>query len=179
MDIATRYAKALAATMDKQEAAEQLAVYECMRQLADVMAEEKSLTLALQSNKVADEKKLQLLCTAAGEPREDSWLQRFFGLLIGHHREALARNIALIYLHLYRQSHGITDVRVETAAPMDMQVRQRLEAHLEKKLGGRVECTYKTTPELIGGVRVQMGDKLIDASYAAQLETLRLRLQDL
>lgn len=179
MDIATRYAKALAATMDKQKAGEQQAVYECMKQLADVMAEEKTLMLALQSSTVTGEEKLRLLCIAAGESREDVWLRRFFALVIDHHRETLARNIALIYLSLYRQSHGITDVRVETAAPMDMLERQQLEKHLEKKLGGRVECTYKTTPELIGGIRAQIGDKRIDASYATQLATLRQRLQGL
>lgn len=179
MNIATRYAKALASTLSKQDTGEQQAAYEGMKQLLQVMAKKKTLSQALQNNALDSAEKLRLLATAAEEASEEAWLNRFFALVIRHRRESLMRNIAHVFLQIYRSSHGIVDVRVETAAPMSAADRNRLEERLASKLGGTVECTYKVCPGLIGGIRILTGDKLIDATYATQLETLRQRLQSL
>ena len=179
MNIATRYAQALVSTLSKQDTSEQQAAYEGMKQLLQVMTEGKALSQALQQSVATDAEKLQMLATAAGDIRQDSWLGRFFALVIQHRRENLMRNIIHVFLQLYRSSHGIVDVRVETAASMDAAGRARLETHLAQQLSSTVECTYKVCPQLIGGIRILTGDKLIDASYATQLETLCKRLQSL
>lgn len=65
---------------------------------------------------------------------------------------------------------------VTVAAPLAPAQQQRLAVLLEQSAGRPVRITTVLDPELVGGVRVQLGDNVIDGSVRARLEDLRLRL---
>jgi F-type H+-transporting ATPase subunit delta len=55
-------------------------------------------------------------------------------------------------------------------------VRDQLRADLQKKYGEDLEFDFNVNPELLGGLRVQVGSHVWDGSVRAKLETLRNNL---
>ncbi|MBE3589757.1 MAG: ATP synthase F1 subunit delta [Firmicutes bacterium] len=63
---------------------------------------------------------------------------------------------------------------VETARELDEASRERLEAAVRRLAGDRaVRLVVKPNPELVGGVRVRIADRVFDASVAGKLARLR------
>ena len=65
---------------------------------------------------------------------------------------------------------------VTVAAKLSAEQEQRLAALLEQTAGRPVKVTTIIDPEIVGGVRVQLGDHVIDGSVRARLEDLRQQL---
>ena len=65
---------------------------------------------------------------------------------------------------------------VTVASPLSDAQHQRLAQLLEQSAGRPVRVTTVVDPELIGGVRVQIGNDVIDGSIRTRLEDLRLQL---
>ena len=68
-----------------------------------------------------------------------------------------------------------TVAQVVAAAPLTVEQRRRLEAAL-RRLYGRVRLNVDVDPEVIGGIRVQIGSELVDGTLVARLEEARRRL---
>jgi F-type H+-transporting ATPase subunit delta len=75
-----------------------------------------------------------------------------------------------------RQEHGIVVAEVTTAIPVDAAERVRIQAELERTTGKRVQMHTNVDPEIIGGLVVRIGDKLMDGSVRTSLLQLRERL---
>lgn len=71
---------------------------------------------------------------------------------------------------------GNTLAQVTTAAPLDATRAERLRQALSKIAGRSVKITTSTDPSLVGGIRVQIADEVIDGSVRTRLEDLRLQL---
>lgn len=65
---------------------------------------------------------------------------------------------------------------VTVAAPLSAEQQAKLGGLLEQSAGRPVRVTTVVDPSLVGGVRVQIGDDVIDGSIRTRLEDLRLRL---
>ena len=63
-----------------------------------------------------------------------------------------------------------------TAVPLDGRDRDRVASELSKRLGKEVTMKVEVDPRILGGLKVQYGDRLIDASVATRLQQLRRRL---
>lgn len=64
------------------------------------------------------------------------------------------------------------EVTVESAVALDDGTRQRVAAGLANKYGPDLVVQYKTTPELLGGLRVRVGNDVLDGSVKGRLERL-------
>jgi F-type H+-transporting ATPase subunit delta len=80
------------------------------------------------------------------------------------------------YDDLVRRSLGIVAVTVTTPAPLSQKELAGLKVKLEELAGARVEIDTRTDPTLIGGIRVTIGDRQIDASVSTRLARLRKQL---
>lgn len=74
--------------------------------------------------------------------------------------------------------HGIVPVGVVTAAPLDESLSQQLEERLRDLVKGQPRISHRIDPRVIGGIVIEIGDKVIDASVSAQLERLRKQIID-
>ncbi len=93
-------------------------------------------------------------------------------LLVRKRREALLREIVLQYRHLQLASRGTEPLVVTSAMQLsDAQVASMV-GRLEDVFKKKFEVTQHIDPSLIGGVRVTIGDRRIDASIAGRLEEL-------
>ena len=74
-------------------------------------------------------------------------------------------------------SEGVVEAQVQTAFEMAPEQLAELVARLEKKTGRKVKPTVSVDKSLIGGVRIVIGDKVIDGSARAQLGALAAALK--
>ena len=84
--------------------------------------------------------------------------------------------VAQEFRRLNRLREGITQATITSAAPLTEAEVAALTAQLTGMTGGRVEVSLSVDPELLGGVQVRLGDRLIDGSVRGRLERLRTRL---
>lgn len=99
-------------------------------------------------------------------------------LLVLNDKDRLSHlpSIVAAFEQIVQESFGRVEVDVYTATPIDQQqvsdIRSRLQSVLKRE---PVVHTY-VDPSLLGGLRLQIGDQLIDASVATRLRRMRDRL---
>jgi F-type H+-transporting ATPase subunit delta len=67
---------------------------------------------------------------------------------------------------------------VTTAVELEPEDRDRVSSELSKRLGKDVTIEVLVDPRILGGLKLQYGDRLIDASVATRLQQLRRQLAD-
>ncbi|MDQ1699165.1 MAG: F-type H+-transporting ATPase subunit delta [Frankiaceae bacterium] len=80
------------------------------------------------------------------------------------------------FLRLAAQRRSRVVARVTTAVPLTDDQQTRLAAALGREFGGDVRLQVVVDPSLLGGLTVRVGDELLDASVARQLDTAHRKL---
>ena len=93
-------------------------------------------------------------------------------LLIRKRRESLAPEIVAQFDILERQARGAQTLNVTSARPLSQPDLDALVAKLGAAFKTSFDVTQNVDPELIGGVRITMGDKRIDGTIAGRLDDL-------
>lgn len=65
---------------------------------------------------------------------------------------------------------------IESAAQLALPLREKIRTDLQAKFGTDIEFEFVENPELLGGLRVQVGSHVWDGSVRAKLEALRTSL---
>ncbi|HEU4806772.1 MAG TPA: F0F1 ATP synthase subunit delta [Homoserinimonas sp.] len=90
----------------------------------------------------------------------------------GRRINALVRDAAAIVA----DQTGYAIATVTTAAPLAADQLARLQSGLSANYGRQLKINQVIDTDLVGGVRVQIGDDIIDGSVASRLKELRLQL---
>ena len=107
------------------------------------------------------------------QPSVDKTLTTFVELLVANDRLILLPQIAEQFQALRDAAEGVAQANITSAFPMsDEQVTQLLQL-LEPKFGLKLKPHVQIDAALIGGVRVQVGDQVLDTSVQAQLVRMR------
>jgi len=78
---------------------------------------------------------------------------------------------------LKNEREGVVEAQVQSAFELTEAQLADLVQRLEKKTGRKVRTQVQLNRELIGGIRILLGDKVIDGSARAQLEALETALK--
>lgn len=116
-----------------------------------------------------------LLLGVAGEAVDGAG-RNFVQILIANDRLTRVPEIRVLYEDLRRQHEGIVEARIISALPIDDRQRTDLVARLEAKYRRKVSAEVEVDPRLIGGVRIVIGDKVIDASVRGKLDAMAAAL---
>jgi F-type H+-transporting ATPase subunit delta len=99
-------------------------------------------------------------------------------LLIESNRVGEVVGVAEEYEALADAAAGRVRATVTTAVELDPTERERLTHQLSERLGKEVRIQVVVDERILGGLKLQYGDRLIDASVATKLQQLRRRLAD-
>ncbi|MBB3180123.1 F0F1 ATP synthase subunit delta [Variovorax sp. Sphag1AA] len=84
--------------------------------------------------------------------------------------------IAKQFRTLANAQSGTSDAVVYSAFPIDATALGNVAATLEKRFGRKLQVTVQQDPSLIGGIRVVVGDEVLDTSVKARLEQMKVAL---
>ena len=94
----------------------------------------------------------------------------FFDIVIRKNREYYLLDIANAFIDQYNQINKITTARIKTAITIGDEAINEVKAFIEKQTGKKVILETSVDPNLIGGLIIQMEDKLYDASISGKLK---------
>jgi F-type H+-transporting ATPase subunit delta len=102
--------------------------------------------------------------------------RNFLRLLIENGRLAALPEIVSQFQALKNARTGTADAIVYSAFEIESSALADLSGLLEKRFGRQLNLSVQLAPELIGGIRVAVGDEVLDTSVQARLEQMKVAL---
>jgi F-type H+-transporting ATPase subunit delta len=172
--VARVYAEALYNAADQQGQAE--AVLANLRGMVeDVFGRDPQVETFIATPVVGRKRKAEAI-RQTFEGRADPLFVNFLLVLNGHDRLDALRAIARAYRDLYEQRTGKARVLVRSAMPLAENQLARLADELRAVLGREPVLETRVEPELLGGLVLQSGDWVYDASVRSRLTAMRNQL---
>jgi F-type H+-transporting ATPase subunit delta len=116
-----------------------------------------------------------LILGVCGE-RLDGAGRNFVQVLIDNGRLALMPEIQVIFEALKREQEGVLEAEIFSAFPIDDTQIGALVGKLEAKYRRTVRAQVSVDPQLIGGVKIIVGDKVLDATVRGRLDAMATAL---
>ena len=104
--------------------------------------------------------------------------QNFVRVLADNDRLIVLPEIADLFNELKHGHEGVKDAEITSAFALDDATLKNLVADLERKFECKIQATVKVDAELIGGVRIAVGDEVIDASVRGKLAAMAIALKN-
>lgn len=172
--VACRYAESLFELAKSVGRLDELA--QGLAALEELVAAHEDLRGFLVNPDVEIVDKLQVLQRLPGQ----AWsadLEAFLRMVFSMGRAAHLADIAQAFAELVDEARGIIRARICSARPIEAPLKRRLKQILEHREHKQVELVEETAPELLGGLQVVLGSRMLDGSVRTQLERLRQRLK--
>ena len=168
--IARPYAEALF----KASALELPAVAAWVDELASIAQDEQMLRFA-DNPKVSNDQVFEVISSVAKSSLNDH-ARNFLRTVIDNGRLSALPEIANQFRALKNAQGGSSDAVIYSAFPVDGDALANVAATLEKRFGRKLNVSVALEPELIGGIRVVVGDEVLDTSVKARLEQMKVAL---
>jgi F-type H+-transporting ATPase subunit delta len=108
----------------------------------------------------------------------DELLRNFLLVLADKNRSSQLEEIAREFERLVAEEEGVINADLTTAVELSDDEAAKLLKQIEDASGRKVEATRRVDPNLIGGIVLQVGSHLLDASVRGRLERLRRTLAE-
>lgn len=103
--------------------------------------------------------------------------RRFFYLLIDRKRENLLPLIQREFTRLADEARQVVEAKVASAIELSASQLENLKQSIKRMTGKDVRIISEVRAELIGGVLVQVGDRVMDGTVAHALNRMRVELR--
>jgi F-type H+-transporting ATPase subunit delta len=173
MRVASRYAQSLFEAAQKEKMV--TSVSDDLKGILGAMEHDARFGgfLADPTNTRAD--KLKLVEGVFGD-KITALTMQFLRLLLNKRRENILTGVAEKFEELRRANDGTLYASVVSAEELSAAEKQGIISKLETSGKSKVEATFSTDPSIIAGVRVQIGDYVLDGSLKGSMARLKDRL---
>lgn len=142
-----------------------------------MLDDSKDLRLLVSSALIRRKEQAQTLVSLCRRAQMTDVFARFLGVLAQNRRLDVYRDIAGDYQNRLRLLRGAFHADVTSAQPLRDDQVHRLREKLAARLGGTVRLTLKVNPALLGGLRVQIGSRLVDTTLRGKLDRIGLMMK--
>jgi F-type H+-transporting ATPase subunit delta len=104
--------------------------------------------------------------------------QNFVRILVENERLQVLPEICELFVELKNEHEGVKEAYITSAFAIDDKTLARLKTELEARFKAKLEVQVHLDPELIGGVRIAVGDEVIDASVRGKLANMAAALKN-
>ena len=146
-------------------------VREQLGQVADAISENRDLQTFFFSPYFSTEEKKQGLGRAL--TGVDPTVENFLGLLIEKHRMPALFRIRQRFEALWQEENKVLPVQITSAVELDGSTVRSIGDRIGEKTGRKVELSSAVDPDILGGIVLQVGNNVLDASIRNRLENLR------
>jgi F-type H+-transporting ATPase subunit delta len=148
-----------------------------LKQLAEIMKDPELKEMPHDPRLNQDS--LRKVMDAVMETLEATHEQRnLVGLLIKDKKLSLLPWVYEGFVQERKRAEGTLDVTVVSAVALTPLQVQNLKDMLKKKFNAKAEPALEIDPEIIGGIKIVIGDKVYDQTVKGQLERMRRHLKD-
>ncbi len=163
------------------EALFQVALKGHMKQLREqldamaAIAADSQLRSFADAPKVGAEQVFDVITSVVGVPLSDA-AKNLLRTVIDNGRLSALPEIAAQFTMLANRQSGLSDATVYSAFAIEPVQLADVVAALERRFKRKLNATVQVQPELIGGIRVVVGDEVLDTSVKARLEQMKAAL---
>jgi F-type H+-transporting ATPase subunit delta len=168
-DIARVYSEALFEVAKEKGKLDE--VHEQLGEVADALSEDRDLQVFFFSPYFSSAEKREGISKAIKGADEE--LDNFLELLAEKHRMPALFRIRKRFDELWAEENRRLGVTVTSAVELDPKVVEEIGAEIERKTGQTIELEGKVDEGIIGGLILQVGNMVLDASIRSRLEKLR------
>ena len=149
---------------------------EALGRLSAIVADP-SMKACINDPKLALDKLTQLVLDVAGKGLSQEQ-QNFVRVLAENDRLSVLPEIRELFDEKKNSHEGVLEADIASAFPLDDASLAKLKTELEARFKAKVTVAVRIDPELIGGVRIAVGDEVIDASVRAKLANMAAALKN-
>ena len=174
-NVGGRYAQALfdLATEEKCVAT----VEADLKSLKAMRAESKDFRTLLASPAFSVADKAAALGALAAKAKMHTTTRKFLGLLAANGRAAALADVISGFEALSAKARGVVSAQVTTAVALSAAQAKGVAAALRTALGQDPDIETRIDPSILGGIKVQVGSRLFDASLRSKLDSLKFALK--
>jgi len=168
-EIATVYARSLFEVASEQDKLDD--VRDQLGEFADALSQTRELQVFLFSPYFSTQEKEDGLARAVTDA--DPVIVNFLKLLIEKHRMPVIFRIRAEYDRLWEEENKLLPVEITSAIELDEDIVKQLGDRISEQTGRKVELSSRVEPDILGGIVVQVGNSVLDASIRNRLDQLR------
>ena len=168
-EIAEVYARSLFEVAQEHDSLDD--INEQLGEFADALNESRELQVFFFSPYFSSEEKKDGIGKLVEDA--DERLVRFLELLAERHRMPVLFRIRREFEALYAEERKLLPVTITSAVELDQGTVKRIGDEIQDQTGKSIELTTSVDPDVIGGLSMQVGNLIMDATIKARLERLR------
>lgn len=174
--VAGRYATALFGLAEESGSLDAIATD--VSRLKDALAASDELVAALDNPSISRDELSGVAASLSLQLGLSETTRKFLGLMASNRRLSALPKAMASFEALLAEKRGEATANVTSATPLTDEQRDALANALAASAGKKIHMTVDVDPELIGGLVVKMGSKMIDASVRAKLSSLQHAMKE-
>ena len=146
-----------------------------MAQLEEVIGRVPKIALLMGAPTLTTEQR-QAILEKVFKSRVSALTYQFFVVLNRKGQLGEAPGTILAFRDVYAEQYGVVEVDAYVAKSIDKARKEAIESMVGGILGRQVAVHVYVEPELIGGIRLRVGDQLIDATVVSRLQRMKRQI---
>jgi len=168
-EIAAVYSRSLFEVAQEQDVLDR--VHEELGEFADALAESRELQMFFFSPYFSSQEKKEAIGKLVEDADEN--FVHFLELLAERHRMPAIFRIRRGFDARWGEENKLLPVSVTSAVELDSELVKGIGERIEEQTGQRIELSSKVDSDVLGGLVLQVGNMILDASIRNRLEKLR------
>jgi ATP synthase F1 delta subunit len=168
-EIAEVYSRALFEVAKEHDVLDR--VHDELGEFAEALSSDRNLQVFLFSPYFSSEEKKKGVTQIVSDA--DERLTNFLELLAERHRMPALFRVRRSFDAMWAEENRLLPVSVTSAVELDEGIVEEIGKEIEEQTGRRVELSASVDPDVLGGLRLQVGNMVLDATVRNRLEQLR------
>lgn len=132
---------------------------------------------SLIGNPLISVKQLSELMLEIGGRKFNQEARNLITLMIENKRVQVLPQVSFLFEQLKANHEGALDANIISAFELEDEQLSKLVSELEQKFKRKIEAKVSVDSDLIGGIKVEIGDEVLDASVRGKLEAMAIALK--
>ena len=153
-------------------------VHRSLNKVIELVKTESQFRAFVQSKRIQGDQKATILNTVMGEEGHPL-VAELLSHLKGSQATTILRDVADLFNRRYKAGRNIVSVKVTLADEISEEEKSSLKSSLDQILGKDTDLSLDVDESLIGGIRLRIKNRFLDATVQNQMQTLRSELLQL